>query len=85
MTCAACVNIIEEKVSEIDGVSNIEVNLISEKANLEFDSDKVKLRDIIDVIEYVGYNAKVETSDDSIDRLEKRDEIKNWEKKFIIS
>ena len=35
MTCAACVNIIEEKLSEKDEIININVNLVTEIAEID--------------------------------------------------
>jgi copper chaperone len=37
MTCGHCVNSVTEEVSEVPGVSNVQVNL--EKAELKFDSE----------------------------------------------
>jgi copper ion binding protein len=55
MHCAGCVNAIQWYVSDLPGVSKVEVNLANEKAALEFDQSKVKLDTIEKAIEEVGY------------------------------
>src|SRR5437867_2533202 len=55
MHCAGCVTAIQGFVSDLPGVSKVEVNLATEKAALEFDQSKVKLDTIEKAIEEVGY------------------------------
>lgn len=57
MTCASCVASIEKGVMALDGVGSISVNLLGEKAHLEYDPAMVKSDDIIKSIETVGYKA----------------------------
>ena len=51
MHCAGCVNAIQGYVSDLPGVSKVEVNLANEKAALEYDQSKVKLDTIEKAIE----------------------------------
>lgn len=55
MHCAGCVTAIQGYVSDLPGVSKVEVNLATEKAALEYDHSKVKLDTIEKAIEEVGY------------------------------
>ena len=55
MTCAACSARIEKALNKLDGVIATNVNLVSNKANVEFDSDKVKAVDLVRTIEKTGY------------------------------
>ncbi|MBO8171748.1 MAG: copper-translocating P-type ATPase [Bacillaceae bacterium] len=55
MTCAACSTRIEKVLSKMDGVQEANVNLTMEKATVTFDEDKVKLSDIEQKIEDLGY------------------------------
>lgn len=57
MTCASCVASIEKGVMALDGVGSISVNLLGEKAHLEYDPALVKSDEIIKSIENVGYKA----------------------------
>ena len=47
MHCAGCVTAIQGYVSDLPGISKVEVNLANEKAALEYDQSKIKL-DTID-------------------------------------
>ncbi|WP_058486223.1 heavy metal translocating P-type ATPase [Defluviitalea phaphyphila] len=58
MTCAACSRAVERSVKKLDGVIKAEVNLASEKLNIEYEGDKVNVDKIIQVVEKVGYKAK---------------------------
>lgn len=55
MHCAGCVNSIQKSISKVAGVSKVEVNLVTEKATLEYDQTKVRLDSIEKAIEEIGY------------------------------
>jgi len=62
MTCAACSARIEKVVSKMDGVNNISVNLLTKRATVQYNNEKVKIDEIINRIEKIGYGAsKIET------------------------
>ena len=56
MTCAACANRIEKKLSKTKGVLLANVNLTTEKASIEIDEKDIKPSDIIKIIENTGYS-----------------------------
>ncbi len=60
MHCAGCVNAIQSYISDIQGVSRCEVNLVSGSAIIEYDESKVNIKDIEDAIEDVGYTVVYE-------------------------
>src|SRR3989338_8837495 len=60
MHCAGCVSSIQKYVSKIDGVTKCEVNLASQKAELEFDPSTVHLQAIEKAIENAGYRVVYE-------------------------
>jgi Cu+-exporting ATPase len=60
MHCAGCVNSIQRHVSNLQGVSKIEVNLANEKAMLEYDPAQVKMGAIEKAIEEIGYRVVYE-------------------------
>jgi Cu+-exporting ATPase len=60
MHCAGCVNSIQNYVSKLDGVTKCEVNLASQKASLEFDSDMVDLSKIEGAVRTAGYSVVYE-------------------------
>lgn len=55
MTCASCVSHVEEALKELQGVSNVVVNLATNKANLSYDPQRVKLDDMRRAVTDVGY------------------------------
>lgn len=49
MTCASCVGNIETAMRMRDGIATITVNLITEKANVEYDSAAITPDEIVEV------------------------------------
>lgn len=56
MSCGHCVNSIEGSVGELNGVETVKVHLQDGKVDVTFDSKKVDLKDITEVIEEQGYD-----------------------------
>ncbi|MGZ7108663.1 MAG: copper ion binding protein, partial [Methanobacterium sp.] len=56
MTCAMCVKAIEDVLGRLDGISNVNVNLSSEKAYITYNPRMVTIEDIKNVIEDIGYD-----------------------------
>ncbi|MBU5437180.1 heavy metal translocating P-type ATPase [Tissierella sp. MSJ-40] len=55
MTCAACSTRVEKALNKQDGVDTAVVNLIAQKATVEFDTEKIKIDGLIKTIEKAGY------------------------------
>jgi Cu+-exporting ATPase len=86
MTCASCSAKIERKLNKLDGVENVNVNLIAEKATFDYNEKKLKLTDIINVVQGLGYGAEtIEDSNPDKDKEKKEREIKNLRVQLIIS
>ncbi|SDH86256.1 Cu+-exporting ATPase [Alteribacillus persepolensis] len=62
MTCAACSNRIEKVLNKMDGV-NAQVNLTTEKASVEYNSEEASLDDITEKIEKLGYGVQTEKTE----------------------
>ncbi|MFC1991423.1 heavy metal translocating P-type ATPase [Chloroflexota bacterium] len=60
MTCASCVATIENNLSKMPGVSQVNVNLATEKASVEYDSSKVDTMALMATISDAGYGVAVE-------------------------
>lgn len=56
MTCKSCVELIESELSSLDGIENIRVNLIENKAFVKFNPDKISLQEIESKIASLGYS-----------------------------
>ena len=87
MTCAACAKAVERVTKKLDGVENSSVNIATEKANIEYDSSKVKLSQIKSAIEKAGYSIIEEKKEALVDedKLRKEKEMKTLFTKFIIA
>lgn len=79
MSCQSCAVTIEKSLSRLNGVSNPAVNFATRKASLEYDSDRVELKDIINVVERAGYKAKTFEEEGE----EKRGRRKEWRIFFL--
>ncbi|PWI48247.1 copper-translocating P-type ATPase [Candidatus Heimdallarchaeota archaeon B3_Heim] len=58
MTCASCVASVEKKLSKVSGVHKVNVNLMTEKANIIFDPENVSIKKLIADVESIGYGAE---------------------------
>lgn len=56
MSCSHCENSVKKSIGELDGVQTVNVDLNTKKVLVEFDSDKVSIETIKDVIEDLGYD-----------------------------
>ena len=63
MHCASCSVVIENTLKKEKGVISANVNLLTEKANLEFDPKKINIKHIQKIIQKLGYKAVEEFKD----------------------
>ena len=61
MSCAACCSSIERSLRRKDFIKSIEVDLISECANVAYDESKTDANQIIALIQKLGYGAEIFT------------------------
>jgi Cu+-exporting ATPase len=88
MTCASCAQTIEKATRKLDGVLESNVNLATEKMNIQYDASTVSVTDIMDAVSNAGYEAHEDIeSSESVDgdREKKQKEIKSLWKRFWIS
>ena len=69
MTCANCVATLERNIKKLEGVDSIVVNLSSERASVEFESDRLGLFEIVERVEKAGYGIAVGEADIMIHRM----------------
>lgn len=73
MTCAACEASVKKAVSKL-GVEDVNISLMTNSMNVEYDSDKYDAEDIIKAVEDVGYGASVKgKKKDENNELDKSD------------
>ena len=61
MTCASCSQTIENVLKKTSGVTNVNVNLATEKAYITYDANKISEKELLVIINSTGYNASLET------------------------
>ncbi|MFC2072774.1 heavy metal translocating P-type ATPase [Chloroflexota bacterium] len=66
MTCASCIATIEKGLSKLPGVSRVNVNLASEKASIEYDSNEVDTKALMATISDAGYGVAMEKTTFSV-------------------
>lgn len=59
MTCASCANTIDKVLNKQEGIKKASVNLANDTAQIDFDENLISISEIIEVVESVGYDAKV--------------------------
>jgi Cu+-exporting ATPase len=60
MTCASCVAHVEKALKNVEGVDNVNVNLATEKASLEFRTHAVTAGDLVNAVKETGYEIPTE-------------------------
>ncbi|MSS77079.1 heavy metal translocating P-type ATPase [Anaerococcus sp. WCA-380-WT-2B] len=86
MTCASCQANVTRAVKNL-GVNDVNVNLVSETMNVDFDKDKISEDDIIKAVEKVGYGARLKDKKAKTSVLEDKyeDEEKSVRFRLIVS
>jgi Cu+-exporting ATPase len=86
MTCAACAQRVEKAIDKLEGVLKVSVNLATEKATVEYDSQVIRLSAIKQCIEKTGYKAlEIDKNTVDEDKLRKEKQIRILWTKFIVA
>uniref|UniRef100_A0A8C6FNZ7 Copper-transporting ATPase 2 n=1 Tax=Moschus moschiferus TaxID=68415 RepID=A0A8C6FNZ7_MOSMO len=85
MTCASCVHNIESKLRRTDGITYASVALATSKAHVKFDPEIIGPRDIVKLIEEIGFHASLAQRIPSAHHLDHKVEIKQWKNSFLCS
>ena len=90
MTCSSCSSHVEKAVTKLDGVQNVNVNLLSNNMIVDYDENILDDEKIIQAVVNAGYGASVsEKSNGTRKKEEKTDktkeDIKSMKKRLIIS
>lgn len=78
MSCATCSARIEKKLGKLEGITSGVVNLATKKAVVEYDSTKIQIPKIIEIIESMGYKAKEEKA------VDRQGELNEKETKYLL-
>ncbi len=86
MTCASCVQKVQDALSSLSGVLSASVNLATEKASVEYVAAQVGVRDFKKAIKSIGYDiVEVEQGEDIVEKekKEREDELKRLKTKLL--
>lgn len=82
MTCSACSAHVDKAVRQIEGIQNVNVNLLNNCMVVEYDENKVNDAIIMKSVEDAGYKA---LSQDHQEKVIKKDESVDKKKSLILS
>ncbi len=85
MTCTNCSSHVEKSVAKVEGVSNVNVNLMNSSMVVEYDENKTNSKDIIDAVVSAGYTATLENDKDSLQSSPTVDTAKQTKLQLIYS
>lgn len=84
MTCAACSTRIERVLNRTEGVDSANVNLVTEKAAVDFNGNDIDINEIFEKVKNLGYEPiAIETAEETQKR--KKKELDKQKYKFIVS
>lgn len=84
MTCASCVGRVEKKLKSNEYISEVSVNLATEKGQVQYNESKVKSEDIISLIKDAGYEAYLVTKTSSQTSQKNKEEKLRTERNILI-
>ncbi|KAF7668681.1 hypothetical protein LDENG_00294650 [Lucifuga dentata] len=85
MTCASCVHKIESSLMKEKGIIYASVALATNKAHIKYDTEIIGPRDVIKLIENLGFEASLVKRDRTAIHLDHSKEIQQWKKSFLVS
>lgn len=92
MTCSSCSSHVEKAVSRLQGIKNVNVNLLSNNMQVEYDENILDQNEIIKAVIDAGYGATLkedENKDKKTNKKEKTDKteenIKSMKKRLMLS
>lgn len=89
MTCSSCVASVEKAVGQMEGVSSVNVNLLSNNMVVEFDEVATTPASIISVVDDAGYVATIASSStqatEKVQTNHVQDEIEEMKHRTIVS
>lgn len=86
MTCAMCVNAIEDVLSKLDGVSEVNVNLASERAYVTYNPNIATIQDMKEAVEDLGYQyLGIEGEEtENLEEKIREEDLKGKRNRFIV-
>ncbi|KAG0354030.1 hypothetical protein BC939DRAFT_524917 [Gamsiella multidivaricata] len=87
MTCASCVNSIEGELRKMPGIVSASVSLTLQAAKVEYDNAVLGVRDIVERIEDMGFDALLSerSHNAQLESLGRTKEIQEWRRALFTS
>ena len=90
MTCASCVANVESALAKVPGVSEVSVNLASEKATLQYVTGIVGVANFREAVEKIGYrldevDVSSQDTKEELDRLAKVQEVRALRERLLLA
>ncbi|KAF9355705.1 hypothetical protein BGX26_006249 [Mortierella sp. AD094] len=87
MTCASCVNSIEGELRKMPGIISASVSLTLQSAKVEYDNQILGVRDIVERIEDMGFDALLaeRTHNAQLESLGRTKEVAEWKRALWTS
>lgn len=83
MTCSACSSSVEKNVNKLNGIKNVNVNLLTNSMMVDYDESKLNTNNIIAAVVDAGYNAS--TVDQENIKVETKDELQEMKTRVLTS
>lgn len=84
MTCASCQAHVDKSVRKLHGVSDVNVNLLAENMEVDYDPDKLTSSDIIEAVRKGGYDAALYDEKEELS-VKKKDDLKERRQALVAS
>lgn len=80
MTCSSCTSSIQSALSNIDGVISSDISLPMEFARVQYNSELIGIRDIVEAIQDAGFDSMVrdDRNDSQLRSLSRIKEVNQW-------
>ncbi|KZT65786.1 hypothetical protein DAEQUDRAFT_500315, partial [Daedalea quercina L-15889] len=84
MTCSSCTSTVERELSAMPGVNSVAVSLATETCKVEFDRTLVGVRELVERVEEMGFDAMLSDQEDATQMrsLARTKEIQEWHQRF---
>lgn len=63
MHCTSCSMNIDFDLEDTEGVTSVKTSYASQECEIEFDEEKLTLKQIVEIIQKTGYQAQIKTNE----------------------
>ena len=75
MTCSSCSAHVEKAVKKLEGIKNINVNLLSNNMIVQYDENKINNNHIIKAVTEAGYGASILEENSKTEKKEIKEKL----------